>query len=115
MPQCAAFWKSTEKLKDPRLIPPLTLTKGKVDKPERTVPIFIHGDGCEYQSRDTLMTWSWGSLLSMHASLSSHLLLTAVPKACTIPGTWPALDEWICWSFAALTKGMHPEVDPWNG
>ena len=115
IPQCAAFWKSTEKLKDPRLIPPLTLTKGKVDKPEKTVPIFIHGDGCEYQSRDTLMTWSWGSLLSMHASLSSHLLLTAVPKACTIPGTWPALDEWICWSFAALTKGMHPEVDPWNG
>ena len=114
MHHCEAFWKSTEKLKDPRLVKPITLSKGKVDSPGKTVPLFLHGDGCEFQTRDSLMTWSWGSLLSKNPSLSSHLLITAVPKSCTVQGTWDPLDAWICWSLAALTKGMHPDTDPWG-
>ena len=47
-------------------------------------------------------------------SLSSHLLLTAVPKSCSIPTTWRPLDDWIAWSFKALTKGFHPDVDPYG-
>ena len=86
-------------------------TKGKVDAPTRTVPLFIHGDGCEFQTRDSLMTWSWGSLLSRSPSLSSHILLTAVPKSCTLTDTWDPLDAWISWSFTALPKGMHPDRD----
>ena len=54
---CKNFWGGVEKCKDPRLVSPITLTKGKVDKPEKTVPLFVHGDGCEFQTRDTLMTW----------------------------------------------------------
>lgn len=108
--ECLGFWKNVAATKDPRL----TLTKGKVASPGKTVPIFVHGDGCEFATRDSLMTWSWGSLLSKNPSLSSHLLLTAVPKSCSLPTTWRPLDDWISWSFAALTKGMHPDVDPYG-
>lgn len=111
---CKNFWGGMEKCKDPRLVSPITLTKGKVDKPEKTVPLFVHGDGCEFQTRDSLMTWSFGSLLSKNTSLSPHILLTAVPKSCTLKETWKPLDKWISWSFAALTKGMHPDLDPWG-
>ena len=111
---CRQFWQGVEKCKDPRLVSPITLTKGKVDKPEKTVPLFCHGDGCQFQTRDSLMTLSFGSLLSKNPSLSSHILLAAVPKSCTLKDTWKPLDKWISWSFAALTKGMHPEVDPWG-
>ena len=111
---CLPFWKGVERSKDPRLVSPIALTKGKVDSPSVTIPIFIHGDGCEFQTRDSLMTWSWGSLLSQNPSLSSHLLLCSVPKSCSLPKTWEPLNAWICWSFAALAKGMHPEVDPWG-
>ena len=108
--QCLAFWKSVTATKDPRL----TLTKGKVASPGKTVPLFIHGDGCEFATRDPLMTWSWGSLLSKNPSLSSHLLLAAVPKSFSLPTTWRPLDDWISWSFAALTEGVHPEVGPYG-
>ena len=60
------------------------------------------------------MTWSWGSLLSKGASLCSHILLTAVPKSCTLKETWDPLDSWICWSFDTLAKGIHPTEDPWG-
>ena len=110
--KCGSFWRSVEKTKDPRLLKPVTLTKGEVASAEKTVPVFIHGDGCEFQTRDSLMTWSWGSMLPQNPSLSSHILLTAVPKSCSIAGTWSPLNDWICWSFSALAKGRHPEVDP---
>ena len=58
------------------------------------------------------MTWSWGSMLSQNSSLSSHILLTAVPKSCSIGDTWSPLNDWIGRSFSALAKGRHPEVDP---
>ena len=112
--ECGSFWASVQKMKDPRLVKPIALTKGKVRSPSTTIPCFVHGDGCEFQTRDSLMTWSWGSLLCLNASLSSHLLLTAVPKSCTIAGTWDPLDQWIAWSFAALAKGTHPHMDPWG-
>ena len=53
-------------------------------------------------------------MLSKHGSLSSHLLLVAIPKSCTLPGTWEPLHEWISWSFAALSTGAHPSKDPWG-
>lgn len=39
--ECASFWKSVENMKDPRLVKPITLTKGKVLNPEKTIPVFI--------------------------------------------------------------------------
>ena len=105
--ECQAFWQGVEKAKDPRLVKPIG-SNGKVHAPAKTIPLFIHGDGCEFQTRDSLMTWSWGSLLCQNPSL------TAVPKSCTLPETWGQLDTWIAWSFQALAKGMHPTTDPWG-
>ncbi len=111
--ECHSFWKGVERTKDPRLMKPIA-SNGKVQGPATLVPLFIHGDGCEFQTRDSLMTWSWGSLLSQNPSLSAHLLLAAVPKSCSLPETWGPLDAWIAWSFTALTKGFHPRLDPWG-
>lgn len=52
--KCAAFWKGVEDLEDPRLAPPLALGK-RVIRPEYTCPIFLHGDGVEYQTNDLVM------------------------------------------------------------
>ena len=79
-----------------------------------TLPLFLHGDGAGYQTRDSLMIYSWGSLMQQMGSLSSHFYVAGFPKSCTEPGTWDTMQEWICWSFAALQNGYHPSQDPWG-
>ena len=111
--QCESFWQNLEKKKDPRLVPPITLGK-RVVSPGTTIPIFVHGDGVEFVKDSSLMTWSWGSMLSQQSSLATHLLLTAWPKSCQTPNTWKPLDKVISWSFTALAKGYHPTED-WEG
>ena len=63
----ASFWKNVEELGDTKLAPPVALDK-RVTRPGHTCPIFIHGDGVEYATRDSLMTWSWGSLLNTRSN-----------------------------------------------
>lgn len=79
---------------------------------KKTIPLFMHGDGVEYQNRDSLMVYSWGSLLQQMSSLSSHFYIAGFPKSCTLDGTWEEMMVWICWSFAALQHGYHPTHDP---
>ena len=79
-----------------------------------TLPLFLHGDGVEYQTRDSLMIYSCGSLLQQMSSLSSHFYIASFSKSCTVPETWDTMQEWICWSFAALQNGYHPSHDPWG-
>ena len=109
----SAFWHGVEGAKDPRLVEPLAKS-GKVLSPSKTIPIYIHGDGCEFHSRDSLMTWSWGCLLCKDKALQSHLLICAMPKSCSLPTTWQNIGMWLAWSLTALTKGTHPTKDPWN-
>ena len=109
----SAFWHGVEGAKDPRLVEPLAKS-GKVLSPSKTIPIYIHGDGCEFHSRDSLVTWSWGCLLCKDKALQSHLLICAMPKSCSLPTTWQNIDMWLAWSLTALTKGIHPTKDPWN-
>lgn len=111
--ECASFWHNLEKKEDPRLVPPITLDK-RVVSPSTTIPIFAHGDGVEFVRDSSLMTFSWGSMLSQQSSLATHLLLTAWPKSCQTPDTWKPLDKIISWSFSALAKGFHPTED-WDG
>jgi hypothetical protein len=111
--ECASFWHNLEKKEDPRLVPPITLDK-RVVSPSTTIPIFVHGDGVEFVRDSSLMTFSWGSMLSQQSSLATHLLLTAWPKSCQTPDTWKPLDKIISWSFSALAKGFHPTED-WDG
>ena len=85
----AAFWSQVEAKKDQRL-KGRPLTKGERWQ-ETTVPLFCHGDGAEFQTRDSLMIYSFGSFQNLLASLDSHLLMACFPKSCTTPQTWQPL------------------------
>lgn len=103
------FWDQAEKTGDDRLQGHPMKVKGWKKK---TIPLFLHGDGVEYQSRDSLMVYSWGSLLQQLNSLSSHFMIGGYPKSCAEASAWDTMMKWICWSFAALEKGLHPTHDP---
>ena len=119
------FWKTLEKVKDEKLTGhPMTLEK---DWKNTTIPLFIHGDGVEFQSRESLLVFSWGGLLNrMSSSLESHFLLAAFPKSSTSnllkkgalekgpleKGAWPPIWEVLKWSFEALAAGRHPSHGP---
>ena len=106
------FWAAAENTGDDRLIRhPMT---SKRDWRTKTVPLFLHGDGVEFQTRDTLMVWSWGCLISLFSALDSHFLISVFPKSCTSPNTWGPLMKRLVWSFKALLVGRHPERDPDN-
>ena len=79
---------------------------------EKCVPLFMHADGVEFQSRDTLLAWSWGCLLSETASLDSHFLVCLFPKSCTNQNTWPPMMKYLVWSLKAMLDGKHPSLDP---
>ena len=54
------FWEQTLARDDDRLVNhPATLEKGWE---QVTILLFTHGDGVEYESRDSLMVWSFGPL-----------------------------------------------------
>lgn len=104
------FWQKTLAKGDDRIKDhPCTLEKGWM---KTTVPLFIHGDSVEFQSRDSMMVWSFGNALFDEGSLLSHLLLAAVPKSCSVEETWNPVWKWLRWSFEALGKGKHPVCDP---
>jgi hypothetical protein len=106
------FWTNAEKTEDDRLDEhPMTASSGWKDV---CIPLFIHADGVEYHTRDTLMSWSWGGLLNSISSLDGHLMLAIFPKSCTCTGTWEPIMEVLCWSFTAMLSGKHPVTD-WKG
>ena len=84
----------------------------RVQQKDRTIPLFLHGDGVEFQTRDSLMCWSFGGFLNKKASLDCHLHISCWPKSCTHKTTWDPLYKWIKWRFEALLKGKHPERGP---
>ena len=115
----AQFWKNVEAVKDERrpghpicLDKRTGLVKRHVVNAEYTIPLFTHADGVEFQSRDTIMVWNWGGFLSFANSLSSHLLLCAMPKSCTTESTWKPIMSYIKWSFECLHEGDHPCFGP---
>ena len=78
----------------------------------KCIPLFVHGDGVEFHSRDSLMVWSWGPMLSKLRSLENHLLMTAWAESCSLgKGTWDPMWCWLQWSFKALAAGHHPGQD----
>ena len=116
------FWVQVEKTKDDRLLQHPFLDKRKslgkrlvVDKKALSIPLFVHGDGAEFQTRDSLMIWSYGSLLNKNfQSLSTNMLLACYPKSCTVPSTWDPIHKWLTWGFRALIEGKHPDADPFG-
>ena len=110
-----SFWDQVEAVKDP-VLESHPLKKGalKKDWKAKTMPIILHGDGVEYQNRDSIMVWSWAPLLNQKNSLQSHQLLASFPKSCSTTSTFTPIWEWLLWSFTALAKGFHPKEDPFG-
>ena len=47
-------------------------------------------------------------------SLVKQFLMAMFPKLATSASTWPAIMNWLVWSFDALAKGYHPKKGPDN-
>lgn len=84
---------------------------------EEFVPFLLHGDGAQFQRRDSITVVSMKSILSAADTLGSHLMLAAVPKRCRYSNKLPSDDTWhpiwetVCWSLKAMFEGKHPCVD----
>ena len=83
-----------------------------VEDRNKIVPILLHGDGGAFQKRDSLMIYSFRSMLMDTAVQESQLLICAVPKSSAIKDT-TFKDIWaiLTWSFKALWAGKHPDAD----
>ena len=102
------FWIAVGKSGDPKLSHhPMILEK---DWKRKNVPLFVHGDGVELQSRDSLLTFSFGTLGGSLSSLETNLYMASFPKSSTHAGTWALIWKLLKWSFDSLGKGF-PEKD----
>ena len=89
----ADFWKGVAKSQDDKLYShPMKTTAGWQDS---CTPIYVHGDGVDFSNNDSLMVFSWGSLLSNHSTLLSHFLLACFPKSCGTSSTWEAIWKYL--------------------
>jgi hypothetical protein len=116
-----AFWKN-HRPEDPKLYKnPVT---GVKDYNNKMTPVLLHGDGGQFQKRDSLNVISLHSVLSKVSAIFKFMLLTAVPKKCTsVDKTNPAMDTmfniWkvLVWNMKAAFEGVHPKKDhngnPW--
>ena len=109
-----SFWAAIEASGDERLTNhPM---KSHDDWRTNTIPVFIHGDGVEYQDRDSMLVFSWGAILNVSASQDSSIMIAGWPKSCTCKDeeddTWLPIIKWVAWSFAALLEGKCPAADP---
>jgi len=85
------------------------------------VPLLVHGDGGQFQKRDSILVLSMRSILATENVKTSQLLLAAVPNKCRTKGvlgdTWEQVWTVVAWSFTALFEGKHPRTDhlgnPW--
>ena len=104
------FWSAVEKSGDEKTKHhPMSEEQGWKAK---NVPLFVHGDGVEFQSRDSLLTFSFGALGTALTSLETNLYIASFPKSSTHGETWTPIWKMLSWSFECLGKGTHPELDP---
>jgi hypothetical protein len=106
------FWNGHDS-EDPKLHNnPVTKVKGFR---ETMVPMLLHGDGGQFQRRDSLNVISLHSVLSSFSTAFKFLFLTAVPKKCTNVDknnndmdTMYAIWQVLVWNLKAAFKGVHP-------
>ena len=92
------FWKDI-RADDPKLIILLREMGWQQTDLQMVVPLFLHGDGVEFNNNDSMMTYHIGSLLNGEGSLDSGLLLAACPKSCTCKTTWDPIWKSLCDGF----------------
>ena len=116
------FWLEI-KPDDPRLFG--SPIKEALEEGSLVVPLHFHGDGVEYSSTDSMLCFSWGSILGnngLKQSQQDHLeeslsafdkcfLMACYPKAATTEATWNEFAKAMTWSLKAMWEGVFPEVD----
>lgn len=109
------FWSAVEASGDPRLQDHPMCQEENWKK--KFIPLWLHGDGVEFQQRDSLLVFSMGFLLCTLASLDSSVYLAGFPKSCTVAasaacaGTWFAIMRELHWSLLACFFGKFPMTD----
>ena len=112
-----SFWQHVNP-QDPRLLaegghPVLA----RNDYKSKCVPLWLHGDGVEYSESDSLMVFSFGSILPSTTSMCSMFLIAGFVKSVTaflkIHGrcTWTEAWQVLAWSFMACWRGTWPSTD----
>ena len=84
---------------------------------ENAVPLRVHGDGAQFQDRDSLTTVSMTGALGTSTTRSLTFYLASWPLAITAKrkhhhvDTWEVIWKKLAWSFNALASGRHPTHD----
>ena len=118
-PGISDFWAQHNVEEDPKLFDnPITKVK---NFKQVMLPVLVHGDGGEFQKRDSLNVISFKSMLSSISVAYSQMMLAAVPKKSTVTDntnskndTMMCIWEVLVWSFTALFQGVHPATDHLN-
>jgi len=104
-----SFWKGVEKSKDDRLRHhPICFGKKKVLSKDKLIPLFCHGDGCDFQSRDSFNGLElWQSPETFPKPPLPSIVGMLYPKSATLADTWKPIQRWLKWSLKALLDGFQ--------
>jgi len=108
------FW-SKQSLQNPK-IKDHPMLKRKNYK-EKAIPIFLHGDGAQYQNNDTLTTVSFSGVLKEGDLLETNLFLCSWAKSNAASGkesSWDTFWRWLVWDLNQLYFNQWDDTDPWG-
>ena len=105
---CGKFWSSI-RTDDPKLQILLQEMKWKRSDLNMVVPMYLHGDGVQFENNDSMMVYHMGSLLNPESSLDSGLLLAACPKSCATEKTWKVVWDNLCDGFKVCQDGCNAD------
>ena len=81
---------------------------------DRTIPVGIYGDAGAFSKQDSLMIFTWNSLLGIGSTMEKKFLATCINKSDIVPATYAGIFSVLAWSFNVMLTGVWPEVD-WLG
>ena len=84
------------------------------EKLPQTIPVGLYGDAGKYSKQDSLMIFTWNSLLGTGSTITKKFLCTAIRKADVVPGTYDDILNILSWSFNVMLTGLWPSID-WQG
>ena len=84
------------------------------EKMHQTIPVGLYGDAGKYSKQDSLMIFTWNSLLGTGSTISKKFLTTAVRKSDIVPATYDDIMSILSWSFNVMLTGVWPAID-WQG
>ena len=100
------FWQRMEETAFVRNHPHLAgLPRAKL------LPLGMHGDSGKFSHYESLMVFTFNSLLGEGPTKSTCFLMTAIKKSLIGPGTIEAIAKLLGWSFNVLLTGVEAALD----